>query len=76
LPKSTALAQHWTRPQPHEFLHGNSESDDEVGVKCDRETPRGLDLHLIADNYATHKHPRVQVWLARHPRFTMPGRAG
>jgi hypothetical protein len=26
LPKSTALAQHWTRPQPHEFLHGNSES--------------------------------------------------
>ena len=28
-------------------------------------------LHLIADNYATHKHPAVQAWLARHPRFTM-----
>ena len=39
--------------------------------QIDRETPRGLDLHLIADNYATHKHPKVQAWLARHPRFTM-----
>jgi transposase len=37
----------------------------------DRETPAGLDLHLIADNYATHKHPKVQAWLARHPRFCM-----
>jgi transposase len=26
-------------------------------------------LHLIADNYATHKHPAVRDWLARHPRF-------
>src|ERR1700674_5080773 len=26
-------------------------------------------LHLICDNYATHKHPKVQRWLARHPRF-------
>ena len=34
----------------------------------DREIPRGLDLHLIVDNYATHKHPRVRSWLARHPR--------
>lgn len=37
--------------------------------KIDAETPAELDLHLIADNYATHKHPRVQRWLARHPRF-------
>src|SRR4030081_1070637 len=28
-----------------------------------------LELHLIADNYATHKHPRVKAWLARHRRF-------
>jgi transposase len=35
----------------------------------DVETPAGLDLHIIADNYATHKHPRVQAWLKRHPRF-------
>src|SRR5262249_30942450 len=39
--------------------------------KIDRETPRGLDLHLIADNYATHKHPKVEAWLARHRCFTM-----
>jgi transposase len=39
--------------------------------QIDRETPRGLDLHLIADNYATHKHPKVQAWLAKHCRFTM-----
>ncbi len=32
-------------------------------------TPSGREIHLIADNYATHKHPKVQRWLARHPRF-------
>jgi transposase len=37
----------------------------------DRATPKGLDLHLIADNYATHKHPTVKAWLARHPRVHM-----
>src|ERR1700736_506150 len=31
--------------------------------------PADLELHLIADNYATHKHPKVKAWLARHPRF-------
>jgi transposase len=31
--------------------------------------PAALELHLIADNYATHKHPKVKAWLARHPRF-------
>ena len=35
----------------------------------DRETPPGLDLHLVLDNYATHKHPKVRAWLARRPRF-------
>ncbi len=35
----------------------------------DDATPTDKDLHLIADNYATHKHPRVQRWLQRHPRF-------
>lgn len=33
--------------------------------------PAALAVHLIADNYATHKHPRVKAWLARHPRFHM-----
>jgi transposase len=39
--------------------------------KIDRETPKDKALHLIADNYATHKHPVVQEWLAKHPRFNM-----
>ena len=37
--------------------------------KIDDETPGDLALHLIVDNYATHKHPRVKAWLGRHPRF-------
>jgi transposase len=35
------------------------------------QTPAELDLHLIVDNYATHKHPKVQSWLKRHRRFHM-----
>src|ERR1019366_5726590 len=35
----------------------------------DQVTPPEKDLHLIVDNYATHKHPKVQRWLTRHPRF-------
>jgi len=35
----------------------------------DRVTPASKELHLIADNYATHKHAKVQGWLKRHPRF-------
>src|SRR5215207_9546254 len=34
-----------------------------------RNTDKRLDLHLIVDNYATHKHPKVKAWLAKHPRF-------
>ena len=37
--------------------------------KIDAETLPEFDLHLIVDNYGTHKHPRVQSWLRRHPRF-------
>jgi transposase len=37
--------------------------------QIDRATPKRLDLHLVIDNYATHKHPKVKAWLARHPRF-------
>jgi transposase len=37
--------------------------------RIDAETPQQLDLHLIVDNYGTHKHARVKSWLARHPRF-------
>lgn len=37
--------------------------------QIDAETPEDLDLHLIVDNYATHKHLKVKAWLKRHPRF-------
>lgn len=37
--------------------------------KIDTQTPADRDLHLIVDNYATHKHPRVKAWFKRHPRF-------
>lgn len=37
--------------------------------KIDRETPAGTDLHLIVDNYGTHKHPNVKKWLGKHKRF-------
>src|SRR5580704_1373528 len=38
--------------------------------KINRETPAGPELHLIVDNYATHKHPKVCAWLERHPGST------
>jgi transposase len=37
--------------------------------RIDEQTPHDLDLHLIIDNYSTHKHPRVAYWMKRHPRF-------
>lgn len=37
--------------------------------QIDRETPAELDIHVIADNYATHKHAKVKTWLSKHPRF-------
>jgi len=37
--------------------------------KIDRETPNGMNLHLIVDNYGTHKHPNVKKWLSKHKRF-------
>jgi transposase len=37
----------------------------------DREVPKRLKVHLILDNYATHNHPNVQAWLAKHPRFEL-----
>ena len=39
--------------------------------KVDRETPKGMDLHLIVDNYGTHKHPNVTKWLEKHKRFQL-----
>src|SRR5690348_5861144 len=35
----------------------------------DKTVPEGLDIHVICDNYSTHKTPAINAWLARHPRF-------
>jgi transposase len=37
----------------------------------DRSIDKGKKIHLIVDNYGTHKHPNVRVWLEKHPRFTL-----
>jgi len=39
--------------------------------KIEAEVPEALEVHLILDNYATHKHPRVLSWLAKRPRFKL-----
>src|SRR6202022_4462275 len=36
----------------------------------ERQVPAGKLIHSVLDNYATHKHPKVLAWLARHPRWT------
>jgi len=48
-------------PRHHEFLR--------FSRTIHRQTPKKLDLHLILDNDATHKHCKVKTWLAKHPRF-------
>jgi transposase len=40
-------------------------------AKIDKEVPGHLDIHLICDNYGTHKTPAIKAWLERHPRFHM-----
>ena len=55
------LAQCKTRHRHQEFLAFLEHIDTSV--------PKPLDVHLILDNYATHKHPKVRAWLARHPRY-------
>src|SRR5690625_1029794 len=52
-------------------------------AKINTQVPDHLDIHVVADNYGTHKHPSIKTWLAKHPRFHMhftptlnqPGRA-
>ena len=39
--------------------------------QVDRDTPEGMDLHLIVDNYSTHKHPKVKEWIQQHKRFRL-----
>jgi transposase len=57
----SVIAQHYRRHRHQEFLRFLQLIDTAV--------PGGLELHLICDNYATHKTPAVKKWLLRHPRF-------
>jgi DDE superfamily endonuclease len=56
----THTAQKHTHRQWLEFLK-----------QIDREIPLSQRIHIILDNYSTHKHPVVKRWLARHPRFEL-----
>jgi transposase len=40
-------------------------------ITIDKTVPAELDVHLVCDNYATHKTPAIKAWLAKHPRFHM-----
>jgi transposase len=40
-------------------------------TKIDSQVPTGLDVHLVVDNYGTHKSPAIKTWLAAHPRFQL-----
>ena len=40
-------------------------------ITIDKTVPAGLDVHLVCDNYGTHKTPAIKAWLAKHPRFHM-----
>jgi transposase len=55
------IGQHQRRHRHQEFLR--------FLKTIDKNTPAELDLHLVCDNYATHKTPAIKTWLAAHPRF-------
>ncbi len=57
------IGQCFPRHRHQEFLRFLRRLDDEF--------PENLKLHLVLDNYGTHKHPKVEAWLQRHPRFTV-----
>jgi transposase len=57
----SVIATHYRRHRHQEFLR--------FLKLIDAAVPKDLDLHLVLDNYATHKTPQVKQWLIRHPRF-------
>ena len=61
LASGKVIAQHYRRHRHQEFLR--------FLKLIDRAVPADLDVHLVLDNYATHKTPAVQKWLLHHPRF-------
>ena len=61
LASGSVIAQHYRRHRHQEFLR--------FLKLIDAAVPGDLDLHLVLDNYATHKTPEIHKWLLRHPRF-------
>jgi transposase len=61
LASGSVIAQPYRRHRHQEFLRFLKLIDTAV--------PKDLDLHLVLDNYATHKTPEIQKWLLKHPRF-------
>jgi transposase len=61
LASGSVIAQHCRRHRRQEFLR--------FLKLIDAAVPEDLDLHLVLDNYATHKTPEIHKWLLRHPRF-------
>ena len=57
------MAQCKPRHRHQEFLQFLRHIEDQV--------PADLDIHLVVDNYTTHKHAKIKQWLARHPRFQL-----
>jgi transposase len=63
LASGSVIAQPYRRHRAAEFL--------KFLKLIDAAVPKDLDLHLVLDNYATHKTPEVHKWLLRHPRFQL-----
>jgi transposase len=61
LASGSVIAQHYRRHRHQEFLR--------FLKLIDAAVPSDLQLHLVLDNYATHKTPEIHKWLLRHPRF-------
>jgi transposase len=61
LASGSVIAQPYRRHRHQEFLR--------FLKLIDKAVPRDLDLHLVLDNYATHKTPEIKAWLLKHPRF-------
>ena len=61
LASGSVIAQPYRRHRHQEFLR--------FLKLIDAAVPKDLDLHLVLDNYATHKTPAIHQWLLKHPRF-------
>ena len=86
--RCSTLTHDYTRPGPTTLFAALNVAEGSIRSTClprprhqewltvlrliDRQVPQGKARHLIADNYATHKHPTVQLWLTSHPRVHLP----